>query len=45
MTFHPYFATAQVTVPLRFNTATCCTRKAPAGAKLSKRGNCLSIDN
>jgi hypothetical protein len=42
---HPYSATAQVTIPDRFNTATAGPRKCPAGAKLSKRGKCLSIDD
>ena len=35
----------QVEVPTKFNTEFVGKRKAPAGASLSKRGKCLSIDN
>ena len=35
----------QVEVPTKFNTDFVGKRKAPAGASLSKRGKCLSIDN
>ena len=33
----------EVTVPVRFSTEPAGRRKAPAGPKVTKRGNCLKI--